>query len=125
MVRTLWVAGVVTLMSAGCGWPRDVTGVLEDSLAAMGDVSSIEYSGAGMNAFFGQSIIAGQEWPRRELLNFTARVNYDQASAQNKLEFAQPVFGGQQQNTQVSGRSAWSIGANGPGLRHRRRHAHG
>ncbi len=103
MVRTLWVAGVVTLMSVGCGGPRDVTRVLEDSLAAMGDVSSIEYSGAGMNAFFGQALIAGQEWPRRELSNFTARVNYDQESAQNELEFAQPVFGGQQQNTRCAG----------------------
>ena len=114
MVRTLWVAGVVTLMSAGCGGPRDVTRVLEDSLAAMGDVSSIEYAGTGMNAFFGQALIAGQAWPRRELSRFTARVNYDQESAQNELEFAQPVFGGQQQNTHVNGRSAWSIGANGP-----------
>ena len=67
MVRTLWVAGVVTLMSAGCGGPRDVTRVLEDSLAAMGDVSSIEYSGTGMNAFCGQALIAGQEGSENSL----------------------------------------------------------
>ena len=114
MVRTRWIAGALALMTIGCGGPRDVTSVLHDSLAALGDVSSIEYSGSGMNAFFGQAIIAGQEWPRRELSSFIGRINYDQQSAQNELEFAQPVFGGQRQNTQVNGRSAWNIGVNGP-----------
>ena len=114
MIKNLGVAGVLAVMTAGCGGPRDVTSVLQDSLATMGDVASIEYSGTGMNAFFGQAINAGQEWPRRELSGFVGRINYDQESAQNELEFAQPVFGGQRQNTQVIGLSAWSVGANGP-----------
>jgi glyoxylase-like metal-dependent hydrolase (beta-lactamase superfamily II) len=114
MARNVCVAGALAVVMAGCGGPRDVTSVLEDSLAAMGVVGSIEYSGAGMNAFFGQAIVAGQEWPRRDLSSFTGRINYDQESAQNELEFAQPVFGGQRQNTQVNGRTAWSVGARGP-----------
>src|SRR5215471_16821102 len=31
-----------------------------------------------------------------------------------EMSFAQPVFGGQQQNAEVSGDKAWNVGANGP-----------
>jgi len=77
------------LMSVGCGGVRDLNTVLEDALAVMGDVSSIEYSGAGLNAFFGHAINAGEAWPRRAPSSFTARINYDQVSVQNELEFTQ------------------------------------
>jgi glyoxylase-like metal-dependent hydrolase (beta-lactamase superfamily II) len=80
----------------------------------MGDVNSIQYSGTGMNAFFGQALTAGQEWPRRELSSFTRAVNYEQRSGRDELNFAQPTFGGQQQNAQVNGDKAWNVGPNGP-----------
>jgi glyoxylase-like metal-dependent hydrolase (beta-lactamase superfamily II) len=66
-----------------------------------------------MNAFFGQALTAGQEWPRRELSSFTRAVNYEQRSAKDELNFAQPTFGGQQQNAQVNGDKAWNVGPNG------------
>lgn len=113
MAKWVPMALILVLTTAACGGPRDVTAVLNDSLAAMGDLTSIEYSGTGMNAFFGQAIVAGGEWPRRDLSGFTGRVNYDQRSAQNELEFAQPTFGGQRQNQQVNGEAAWSVGTTG------------
>jgi glyoxylase-like metal-dependent hydrolase (beta-lactamase superfamily II) len=67
-----------------------------------------------MNAFFGQALAAGQEWPRREMSGYTRTINYDQRSARDEIEFAQPTFGGQQQNTQVNGDRAWNVGPNGP-----------
>ena len=67
-----------------------------------------------MNAFFGQALTAGQEWPRREMSSYTRSINYEQRSARDEMNFAQPTFGGQQQNTQVNGDKAWNVGPNGP-----------
>lgn len=115
MNKRLWVAAAaaVTLTVAGCGGPT-ASSVLEDTQAAMGNPGSIQYSGAGMNAFFGQALTAGEAWPRRDLSNFTRTINYDQRSMGDELNFAQAVFGGQQQNQQVNGDKAWTVGATGP-----------
>ena len=70
--------------------------------------------GTGMSAFVGQALLAGEPWPVRELSSFTETINYDQKSARAELNFAQPTFGGQQQNTEVNGDKAWNVGPNGP-----------
>jgi glyoxylase-like metal-dependent hydrolase (beta-lactamase superfamily II) len=114
MHRQLWLAAAAVLAVAGCGGSGTASSVIEDAQATMGNPASLEYSGTGMNAFFGQALIAGQEWPRRELSSFTRTINYEQRSARDELTFAQPVFGGQQQNAQVSGDRAWNMGADGP-----------
>jgi glyoxylase-like metal-dependent hydrolase (beta-lactamase superfamily II) len=99
---------------AGCGGSKDAASVLRDAESAMGNVTSIQYSGTGMNAFFGQALTAGEAWPRRDLSAYTKTINYEQRSARDELNFAQAVFGGQQQNAQVSGDKAWNVGPNGP-----------
>ena len=99
---------------AGCSTPRTAKSVLEDAQKAMGNPTSIQYSGTGMNAFFGQALTAGQEWPRRDLSGFTRTINYEQRSMRDELSFAQPVFGGQQQNAQLNKDKAWNVGPNGP-----------
>jgi glyoxylase-like metal-dependent hydrolase (beta-lactamase superfamily II) len=116
MKKRLWLAIGLALAVVGCSGTKDVNGVLQDAQAAMGNVSSIQYSGTGMNAFFGQALTAGEEWPRRELTSFTRTINYEQRSAREELAFARPVFGGQQQNSQVNGDKAWNIGPVGPVL---------
>jgi glyoxylase-like metal-dependent hydrolase (beta-lactamase superfamily II) len=108
------VLAVALAAAAGCSAPRDAAGVLRDAQQAMGQVGSIQYSGTGMNAFFGQALTAGQEWPRRELTSFTRTINYDQQSSRDELSFAQPTFGGQQQNAQVNGDKAWNVAPAGP-----------
>jgi len=104
----------LALSLALCAHAKDATSVLRDAEKALGSVKSIQYTGTGMNAFFGQALTAGQEWPRRPLANFTRSINYEQRSARDVLEFTQPVFGGLQQNTQVNGDRAWNVGPNGP-----------
>jgi glyoxylase-like metal-dependent hydrolase (beta-lactamase superfamily II) len=105
---------IAVLLTIGCSRPRDAASVLAAAQRAMGNPASIQYGGAGMNAFFGQALTAGQEWPRRDLAAYTRTIDYDKRASREELRFAQAVFGGQQQNTQVVGDKAWNVGANGP-----------
>lgn len=114
MEKKLWLAVGVALALGGCSTPRTATSVLQAAQTAIGNAKSIQYSGTGMNAFVGQALTAGEEWPRRELASFTRTINYDQLSSREELGFAQPTFGGQQQNAQVNGDKAWNVGPNGP-----------
>jgi len=92
---------------------EDAKTILENSRKAMGDVQSVQFSGTGMNAFFGQALTAGKEWPRRDLETVKGAINYDQKSARLDLVFKQEVFGGQRQNAEVNGDKAWTEGPNG------------
>jgi glyoxylase-like metal-dependent hydrolase (beta-lactamase superfamily II) len=114
MTKKLWLAAALALVAAGCSTAKTATGMLEDARGVMGNPTSIQYSGTGMQAFFGQALTAGEAWPRRDLTSYTRTINYDQRSAREELNFAQPQFGGQQQNTQVNGDKAWNVGPNGP-----------
>ena len=111
MQRKLWLA---LLASTGPLLAQDAAAVLQAAEKAMGSVKSIRYSGSGINGNFGQSLLAGKEWPRRELTSYTRTINYELKSSSEELVFAQPVFGGQRQNAEVHGDKAWTVGANGP-----------
>jgi glyoxylase-like metal-dependent hydrolase (beta-lactamase superfamily II) len=119
MRQILWiVAGVFVALSAcshRSGSSR--SGVPEYLLKAqnsLGSVNSIRYSGSGMNGNFGQALSAGKEWPLREVTGYTRTIDYARKSSSEEIVFAQPVFGGQRQNAEVSGDKAWNIGPNGP-----------
>ena len=114
MDRKLWVVTGLSLALGACSSAPDAKTALSNAEKAMGSVKSIQYSGTGMNAFFGQALAAGKEWPRRDLTSYTRTINYDQKSSSEQMAFAQPVFGGQQQNGEVNGDKAWNMGANGP-----------
>src|SRR5688572_8371389 len=114
MTNRFCLAAGLALTIAGCSSAPTATSVLEDAQEAMGNPASIQYAGTGMQAFFGQALTAGESWPRRDLTSYTRTINYDQRSAREELNFAQPQFGGQQQNTQVNGDKAWNVGPNGP-----------
>src|SRR5580658_2890247 len=115
MQTKLWPAMALFLALDACSSTPDVKSALQDAGKAMGSVKSIQYSGSGVNAFFGQALSAGKEWPRRELTSYVRTINYDQKSSSEQMTFAQPVFGGQQQNAEVNGDKAWNVGPNGPG----------
>src|SRR5215813_9225799 len=105
---------LVVLVLAASACAKDANSVLNSAQSAMGNPKSIQYSGTGMNAFFGQALSAGKEWPRRDLTSYTRTINYDAKSSREEMSFAQQVFGGQQQNAEVNGNKAWNVGANGP-----------
>jgi hypothetical protein len=113
MAKKLSLVVALALTVVACSSPRDAASVLRDAQQAMGTVNSIQYSGTGMNAFFGQALTAGEEWPRRDMSSYTRTINYEQRSARDEMNFAQPTFGGQQQNTQVNGDKAWNVGPTG------------
>jgi len=60
------------------GAAEDAKTVLENAQKAMGHVKTVQFSGTGMNAFFGQALSAGKEWPRRDLESFSEAYNLDQ-----------------------------------------------
>src|SRR6202162_3504557 len=108
----LAIAGCLAMTASSLLSP-DAQSVLQSSQKAMGNPKSIQYSGTGMNAFFGQALTAGKEWPRRDLTAYTRTINYDQKSSREEMTFAQQVFGGQQQNAEVNGNKAWNTNPNG------------
>jgi glyoxylase-like metal-dependent hydrolase (beta-lactamase superfamily II) len=113
MTKTLWAAAALAALTAACGGATTATSVLDEAQAAMGNPATLQYSGSGMNAFFGQALTAGEAWPRRELAKYTRTIDYGQRAARDEMTFAQPVFGGQQQTQVVNGDRAWNLGAQG------------
>ena len=114
MDKRLWLAAALAVTVASCSRADTASSVLEDAQKAIGNPSSIQYTGSGTNGFVGQALTAGEAWPLRELTSFTRTINYEQRSARDEMNFAQPVFGGQQQNAEINGEKAWSLGPNGP-----------
>ncbi len=106
------IAGLAVL--AACSSTPTVQGVLGDAQKAMGSVTSIQYSGKGVNGNFGQALTAGKEWPRRNLNAYERLINYEQKSSSERIEFAEEVFGGQLQNPMVNGNTAWNMAPEGP-----------
>jgi hypothetical protein len=80
---------VLGLVTSACA--KDANSVLNSAQSAMGNPKSIQYSGTGMNAFFGQALTAGKEWPRRDLTGYTRAINYDQKSSKEEMSFAHPA----------------------------------
>src|ERR1700674_6127742 len=75
MNKKLLQAIAVCLAMTACSLiSPDAQSVLRSAQKAMGSVKSIQYSGVGMNAFFGQALTAGKEWPRRPLNSYTVSV---------------------------------------------------
>jgi glyoxylase-like metal-dependent hydrolase (beta-lactamase superfamily II) len=114
MDKRQWLTAGLALAFTACTAAKDAGSVLQRARTAMGDVTSISYSGIGMNAQFGYGMNVGEPWPRRDLAGFTRTINYDQRAMRDELAFAQALPGGQQQNQLVRGDMAWDAGAGGP-----------
>jgi len=104
----------VAVIAAACAQPKTAASVLQSAQTAMGNPSSIRYSGTGKNAVVGQGLTAGQEWSPRDLTAYARNIDYDKRASREEMTFAEPVFGGQQQNAEVVGDKAWNLGPNGP-----------
>jgi glyoxylase-like metal-dependent hydrolase (beta-lactamase superfamily II) len=114
---------VLVVAGSGCSQPSGAAAAAE----AMGatNLNSIQFSGSGTNYAFGQAYSPGGPWPRFEVKNYTAAVDYQTPAMRLEMLRAQgenpPRGGGAQpfaidQRTiqVVSGKSAWSEGGAQP-----------
>jgi glyoxylase-like metal-dependent hydrolase (beta-lactamase superfamily II) len=119
MTKRLWIAIALFLLSAGVASAQDAKTVLQAAQNAMGDVTSIQYSGTGHINSFGQAWVPNAPWPSTNLTSYTKTIDYSSKSAKEDLIHSEPspmVKGGgrpfagddKQQNF-VSGTYAWDM----------------
>jgi glyoxylase-like metal-dependent hydrolase (beta-lactamase superfamily II) len=121
---------LVLLLAAGLllvprlGAAEDANAVLDGAAKAMGEVKSLQYSGAGAFFSLGQSFTPGDPWPRFGLKSYTRTVNYETPALRDEVVRAEgdpvarggglPIPGGQRLTTAVSGTFAWGQLGEGP-----------
>ena len=106
----------LTLACAAC--TRDGSLVAASKNLGVEDLTSVRFVGTGASFSVGQPYVAGQEWPRVDVVGYTAEVDYASASMRTDVTRQQPSpeppgggvrFAGQQRQVLlVSGASAWS-----------------
>src|SRR5258705_2852505 len=122
-MTALVVGLALTLAVSGCSRPSGVAAAA-DAMGAT-NLNSIQFSGSGTNYAFGQAYQPGGAWPRFDVKNYTAAVDYqtpamkvDMLRAQGehppKGGGAQPFATDQRTIQVVSGQSAWSEGGAQP-----------
>ena len=103
---------------------QDGKATLDAAAKALGDVSSIQFSGSGTTNSYGQSFKPGEPWPAFKTTSYTATVDYKTPAMRMELQRTNPdgkVLGGgglpllapQRQNQAVSGKVAWNVAAAG------------
>jgi hypothetical protein len=127
MTKRLWFASALFFLWAGTASAQDAKTVLQAAQKAMGDVTSIQYSGTGHINSFGQAWTPNAVWPSTNLTSYTKTIDYSSKSAKEELVHSEPnpmVKGGgrpfagdDKQANFVSGQYAWDMPAT-PDLAH-------
>jgi len=127
----LWLGVVVALIistpMAAPASAQDARALLQAADKAIGasGVNSVQYSGTGWLAAFGQSYAVDGDWPRFELRKYTNTIDYGSKSGREDYVRAQgnypargggqqPVIGEQHFTNFVAGNYAWLSGPEGP-----------
>jgi glyoxylase-like metal-dependent hydrolase (beta-lactamase superfamily II) len=132
MALTLFLicAGVALMQGASTakgddkeGANADPKAILQGAEKAMGEVTSISYSGTGRLNFFGQAWTPGAPWPTTDLTSYTKAIDYSSKSAQENLVHSEPMpmvrgggrpfAGDDKQANFVSGDYAWDMPGGG------------
>jgi glyoxylase-like metal-dependent hydrolase (beta-lactamase superfamily II) len=102
---------------------QDSKTTLDAAARALGDVSSIQFSGTGTTNSYGQSFKPDGPWPAFKTTSYTVTVDYKTPAMRMELQRTNPdekvVRGGgglplltpQAQNQVVSGKLAWNVAA--------------
>ncbi len=124
MAKRLWIACALFFFCAGAASAQDAKTVLQAAQKAMGDVTSIQYSGTGHMDFFGQAWTPNAPWPATNLTSYTKTIDYKTKSAKEDLIHSEPnpmVKGGgrpfagdDKQANYVSGQYAWDMPGSAP-----------
>ena len=118
------VACVLTLAGAPVAQQTDALKAAADALG-VANLKTLQFSGWGANFTFGENFTPTDPWPRVNVKNYTALINYDTASMRVELlrEMGAvmplgdgPPFTGEQRQIQVvSGNDAWNVPTPPPG----------
>ncbi len=124
MAKRLWIAFAIFFMCAGASSAQDAKTVLRAAQKAIGDVTSIQYSGTGHIYSFGQAWTPNAVWPSTNLTSYTKTIDYSSKSAQEDYVHSEPnpmVKGGgrpfagdDKQVNFVSGQYAWDMPGKAP-----------
>jgi glyoxylase-like metal-dependent hydrolase (beta-lactamase superfamily II) len=124
MAKQLWIACALYFLCAGASSAQDAKTVLQAAQKAMGDVTSIQYSGTGHIYSFGQAWTPNAVWPSTNLTSYTKTIDYSSKSAQEDYVHSEPnpmVKGGgrpfagdDKQVNFVSGQYAWDMPGSKP-----------
>jgi glyoxylase-like metal-dependent hydrolase (beta-lactamase superfamily II) len=102
---------------------QDSKAALDAAARALGDVSSIQFSGTGTTNSYGQSFKPDEPWPAFKTTSYIVTVDYKIPAMRMELQRTNPdvkvVRGGgglpllapQTQNQVVSGKAAWNVAA--------------
>ena len=124
MAKRLWIACALFFLCAGAASAQDAKSVLQAAQKAMGDVTSIQYSGTGQLNAYGQAFMTGGAWPVTNLTSYTKTIDYTTKSAKEELSHSEPTpmvkgggrpFGGEDKQVHfVSGQYAWDMPGSAP-----------
>ena len=124
MAKRLWITCALFFLCAGAASAQDAKTVLQAAQKAMGDVTSIQYSGTGHLNAYGQAYMTGGAWPVTNLTIYTKTIDYSTKSAKEELSHSEPVpmvkgggrpFGGEDKQVHfVSGQYAWDMPGSAP-----------
>ena len=122
MAHRLSVLVAVLALMVGTAAAQDARAVLQTAAKTMGadSLKTIQITGTGMNAAFGQSYSPDADWPRFEVTRYTKTIDYDAKSSREQITRRQgnnppqggggtPLQGEQQQDLVVSGNYAWNM----------------
>ena len=109
---------------AGLSLAQDANTVIQNARKAMGDLSSVQYSGTGKMGGLGQSYSPNSDWHVTVITSYTRTIDYPSRSSKEELTRTQenppdhggepPFAGEQKQVNMVSGEYAWNQPGNAP-----------
>ena len=119
MARRIWMMLILLLaLGAGIASAQDAKTVIQNAQKAMGDVNSIQYSGAGKAGGLGQNWSPAVTWHTTIVTSYTKTIDYANRSSKEELTRTQlnppdhggeaPFAGEQKQVNMVSGQYAWN-----------------
>lgn len=124
MAKRMWIACALLFICAGAVSAQDAKTVLQAAQKAMGDATSIQYSGTGHIFSFGQAWTPNAAWPRTDLTSYTKTIDYTSKSAKEDLIRSEPTpmvkgggrpfAGDDRQQNFVSEQYAWDMPGNTP-----------
>jgi glyoxylase-like metal-dependent hydrolase (beta-lactamase superfamily II) len=115
---TLLAVAALMLASALAAQQRNALQTAADALG-VARIKTLQFTGSGANFSVGQNYLPNEPWPKVDVKNYTASINYDTGSMRAELlrqmgavmprGGGAPFFGEQRQIQIVSGNYAWNV----------------